>query len=255
MMKELSGIVGGGMDYCGLPSVEYLDVVSWKEVIKSVTAFEIDSDALADMQIQRDRLHFPFPVVINPSGHDNILNFLIDGSYCFGLYNLDLYGGWVYQTKDNECKASNAFKQIFSQQAKNNQSFVLITTFNVRDSGAKEYDQFLNSVEEGLAGRQNCSENIKAHAQNQSTRLKLCFPFFCWQNAHPLGLEQILCEATVYQSPSATMVHFFQAFRYIGGALPQFSPLSKVIEVANRPLFEMNGFVRRKQTEFPQVLL
>ena len=96
-------------------------------------------------------------------------------------------------------------------------------------------------------------ENIRAHDHNQTTRLKLCFPYFCWQQAHPLGLEQIVCEATVYQS-SATMVHFFQAFRYMGGALPQFAPVSKVIEVANAPLYEMKGQVRRKQAEFPQVL-
>jgi hypothetical protein len=252
-MKELADIIGTSLDYCGLPSVQFLDVVCWQELIKSVTAFENDPDALSDMQIERDRLHFPFPVEINPTERYNMLDYLINEQYCFGLYNLDLYGGLVYQTKDKECKTTNALRQVFSQQARNRQSFVLIGTFNVRDSGAMEYYQFLDSVREGLSGRRLSTENIRAHEQNQATRLKLCFPFFCWQQAHPLGLEHILCEATVYQS-SATMVHFFQAFRYVGGALPQFAPVSKVIEVANAPLFEMKGQVRRKQTEFPQVL-
>jgi hypothetical protein len=252
-MKELADIVGGSLDYCGLPSVEFLDVVCWQEVINSVTAFENNPDSLADMQIQRDLLQFPFPVEINPNERDNLLEYLINEQYCFGLYNLDFFGGLVYQTKDKECKTTNALRQIFSHQVKNKQSFVLICTFNVRDCGATEYHEFLGSVKEGLSGRHLSAENIKAHDQNQTTRLKLCFPFFCWQQAHPLGLEQIVCEATVYQS-SATMVHFFQAFRYVGGALPEFSPVSKVIEVANAPLYEIKGQVRRKQCEFPQVL-
>ena len=61
------------------------------------------------MQIQRDLLHFPFPVEINPNERDNLLDYLINEQYCFGLYNLDLYGGLVYQTKNKECKTTNAF--------------------------------------------------------------------------------------------------------------------------------------------------
>ena len=241
------------MAYCGLPSVEFLDVVCWRDLIKAVTAFENDPDALPDMQIERDKLQFPFPVVINPDEQDNLLEYLNQGQYCFGLYNVDLYGGLVYQSKNKECKTTNALRQLFSNQARNRQSFILICTFNVRDGGAAEYNEFLESVREGLAGRAMSNENIKSHDQNQATRLKLCFPYFCWQQAHSFNLEQIVCEATVYTS-SAVMVHFFQAFRYIGGALPQFSPVSKVIEVANSPLFEMVGQVRRKKAEFPQVL-
>jgi hypothetical protein len=252
-IRELADIVGGSLDYCGLPSVEFLDVICWQEVIKSVTAFENDPDALPDMLIERDRLQFPFPVEVNPNDRDNMLDYLANEQYCFGLYNLDLYGGLVYQTKNKECKTTNALRQVFSQQARNRRSFVLICTFNVRDCGATEYYQFLDSVRQALSDRRLSPENIRAHQQNQATRLKLCFPFFCWQQAHPLGLEQILCEATVYQS-SAVMVHFFQAFRHTGGALPQFSPVSKVIEVANAPLYEMVGQVRRKQCEFPQVM-
>jgi hypothetical protein len=252
-MKELAEIVGGSLDYCGLPSVEFLDVVCWQNVIKSVTAFENNQDSLADMQIQRDLLQFPFPVVINPNDRDNLLDYLINEHYCFGLYNLDFFGGLVYQTKDRECKTTNALRQVFSQQARNKQPFVLICTFNRRDCGATEYRQFLYSVREGLSGRPMSAENIRAHEQNQVTMLKLCFPYYCWEQAHTLGLEQLVCEATVYES-SATMVHFFQAFRYVGGPLPPFVPVSKVIEAANAPLYEMKGQVRRKQTEFPQVL-
>ncbi len=225
----------------------------WQDVIRSVTAFENDPNALSDMQIERDRLQFPFRVVINPERTRQHARLPHNEQYGFGLYNLDLYGGLVYQTKENECKTTNALRHVFMQQARNRQSFVLICTFNVRDSGAAEYHQFLGSVREGLSGRSLSAENIRSHDENQTTRLKLCFPFFCWQQAHPHGLEQITCEATVYQS-SATMVHFFQAFRYVGGALPQFSPVSKVIEVANSPLYEMVGQVRRKKHEFPQVL-
>ncbi len=252
-MTELADIVGTPLAYCGLPSVEFLDVVCWKELIKSVTAFENDPEALLDMQIERDKHQFAFPVHINRNERSNVLDYLLHEQYCFELYNLDLYGGLVYQNKNNACRTTDALRQLFSQQARNRQSFILICTFNVRDSGASEYFQFLGSVREGLSGRPQSDENIRAHDQNQATRLKLCFPFFCWQQAQSLSLEQSVCEATVYRS-SAVMVHFFQAFRYAGGALPQFSPVRKVIDVANGPLYEMVGQVRRKRKEFPQVL-
>ncbi|MCE9565961.1 MAG: hypothetical protein K8U57_28390 [Planctomycetes bacterium] len=252
-MQSLQEVVGAALSYCGLPSVEFLDVVCWKGIISSVAAFENDPDALPDMHIERDRLQFKFPVLINPKGINNVLDYLASEQYCYGLYNIDLFGGLVYQNKYKESKTASALRQLFSQQAKGRRSFVLISTFNVRDAGADEYNEFLDSVRDGLSGRPQSKENIKAHDENQATRLKLCFPFFCWQQAHALGLEQIVCEATYYKS-SAFMIHFFQAFRYVGGVLPQFAPVSKVIEVANEPLYEMVGQVRRKMREFPQVL-
>jgi hypothetical protein len=41
-----------GLRYCGMPSVEYLDVIEWKEHVSAVTAVEYDADVLSDMRIQ-----------------------------------------------------------------------------------------------------------------------------------------------------------------------------------------------------------
>src|SRR5262249_1662989 len=48
---------------------------------------------------------------------DNLLEYLINEQYRFGLYNLDFFGGLVYQTKNKECKTTNALRQVFSHQA------------------------------------------------------------------------------------------------------------------------------------------
>jgi hypothetical protein len=252
-IRELAGVVGDSLDYCGLPSVEFLDVVCWHEVIRSVTGFEKDPDTRTDMDIERDKLQFPFPVQINPKDYDNILAYLAAETYKYGLYNIDLYSGAVYSSKDGENKSTVALRQLFSQQAKNRQSFVLICTFNVRDTGAAEYDQFIAGVQSALADRAQSEENIQAHTTSQAAKLKLCFPYYCWQQAHSCSLEQLFSEVTVYQS-SNTMVHIMQAFRYVGGALAPIAPVSKVIELTNAPLFEIRGQVRRKQCQFPQVL-
>src|SRR4051812_16569248 len=57
---------GGRLDYCGLPSVEYLDVEAWRPFIRSVTAFESDEASCDDMIVERDLRGFDFPVDINP---------------------------------------------------------------------------------------------------------------------------------------------------------------------------------------------
>jgi len=259
MISNMADVVGSKLDYCGLPSVEFLDVLCWSDRIKSVTSFENDPDSYQDMLIVRDSLEFPFRVSINPDGCDNILAYLSNESYSFSLYNIDLFGGMIYtvqsKTKNvKENKSTTAFQQLFAQQGRSRQSFVLITTFNVRDSGAKDYNEFMNSVRVGLKEKKGVEQNLRSHDQNQATRLSICFPYFCWTQAHALGFDHLLCETTVYRSnDSSTMVHFFQAFRFQGGALPAMAPVRKAIEIANMPLYEMLGQVRKKAVEFPLI--
>jgi hypothetical protein len=204
------------------------------------------------MLIERDRRDFPFQVSINPDDTTDILAFLVDARYCFDLYNLDFYGGLVYPGKAGSYRSTDALRRLFAEQAKGRRSFVLIATFNVRDRGASEYAEFLESARQGLLGRAHATANLTDHDADQASRLKLCFPFFCWQQAHASGFEHSCDDVTVYQS-SAKLVHFFQTFDFKGIKLPPVPPVTRLIEMANSPLFEMRGQVRRIAVQFPQI--
>src|SRR5687767_1852638 len=51
-----------GLHYCGMPSVEFLDIKAWQGVLRSVCAIEYDKDMLQDMRIEWDRLSLDLPV-------------------------------------------------------------------------------------------------------------------------------------------------------------------------------------------------
>lgn len=204
------------------------------------------------MLIERDKRNYPFPVTINPGNRGDILDFLCNEKYCFDLYNLDFFGGLVYLRKQKNFRTTEALRRVFSEQARCQRSFILICTFNVRDAGASEYFTFLESARQGILGRTNGNENIRAHNADQRTRLKLCFPFFCWQQAHPNGFEH-MCDNIVSYKSSAVMVHFFQVFRYKGLRLPPVAPVSRLIELANQTLYEMKGQIQRSRVVFPQI--
>jgi hypothetical protein len=241
---------GRKLDYCGLPSIEFLDVDMWRGCLASVVAFESEQDSHEDMKIEQEKKAFPFPVEINPRRTKNILDHLINGEYCYDLYNLDFFQGFVYPDKSGKSKSTEAIRQLFSEQAGCERSFVLIATLNARDTGGDDYKQFFDSVTQELKGKPNGIANIRAHNESHMTMLKLAFPFYCWQQAHVNGFDHYCDDVIMYRS-SATFIHFLQMFRYKGTRLPSFPGLQPLIELANRPLFEMKKQVVYRRTTFP----
>src|SRR5689334_2203226 len=68
--------LASGFDYCGMPSVEFLDVLEWQALLRSVCAVEMEKDVLSDMRIQWDRLQLKLPVHFVEA---NILDFVHQG--------------------------------------------------------------------------------------------------------------------------------------------------------------------------------
>lgn len=225
----------GGLNYCGMPSVEFLDVLAWKEQLRSIYAVEIDESNLVDMRIQWDALGLKIPIRFI---RDDILNFLENTNDIFDLYNLDFYGGFVNPQGDGESRCVNAIRRLIQRQAARKTSFVLIATFNARDKGAKEYLDFLDGVPKALDGWLNVEECCKAHERNNYTRLKLCFPYFCWQYGTTNGFSVQFSDPVVYTS-SATMLNFYAEFEYQTTALPAPTTLDGLAELANRPLIRI----------------
>lgn len=224
-----------------MPSVEFLDVAAWQESLRSVCAVENDAEVLSDMRIQWDSLGLDLPIHFVP---DDVLSFLCDAKDHYDLYNLDFFGGLLYPGTDGKIRCVDALRSLVHRQSLRSQSFVLITTFNARDKGLKEYTDFIDDVPKTLAGWDNIDECCTAHKRNQATRLKICFPFLCWQFALSNSFAVRFAPPTVYHS-SATMVHFYAEFLYQERALPDVTSTEVLAEVVSMPLIRMDGFIPR----------
>lgn len=242
-------LVGRKLDYCGMPSAEFLDVIEWQGSLRSVLALENDDDVLSDMSIQRDVLKLDVAIEI-ASG--NILDFLTTTERSFDIYNLDFYGGFVYRDAAGHSRSVSAVRSLVATQAKHRKPFVLVSTFNVREKGARDYLEFIEDAERQLSTWPGSAENLSAHKKSQMSKLKLCFGFLCWQQAAAGGFEHVLHDACIYQS-SATMVHFVQSFRIGAQRVIQAPTLEELVAIANRPVFELKGQIRGKRFDPPRI--
>ncbi len=50
-----------GLSYCGMPSIEFLDIHAWQKILSSVCAVELDEENLSDMRIQWRTLSLDIP--------------------------------------------------------------------------------------------------------------------------------------------------------------------------------------------------
>lgn len=225
-----------GLSYCGMPSIEFLDIRAWQKVLKSVRAIEIDPDNLSDMKIQWGLLSLNLPIKYF---HGDILDFLEQTDEIFDVYNLDFYGGFIHTNSKGQPRCVEAIKEIILRHSKKQASFVLIATFSARDSGAKEYLQFIDDVPNALEGWENVEECCNSHKKNNVTRLKLCFPYFCWQYGMTNNFVVSFEDPITYQS-SATMLHFYAEFIYEPIALPKLTTADVLANLANRPLKKLD---------------
>ncbi|MGI8907412.1 MAG: hypothetical protein ACR2IE_13085 [Candidatus Sumerlaeaceae bacterium] len=227
-----------GLSYCGLPSIEFLDVQEWQTELGSVTAVEQDETVLDDMRIHWDYINLGIPIhFIGPS---SVQQYLLSTSDCHDLYNLDFYGGFFYTRGNQTPQSIQLLRALCSRHAQATRSFVLICSFNARDTGAREYVDLISQIPVALSGWQNVKECCKAHEKNQATRLKLCFPFCCWQIGKTNGFKVRSLTPYVYHS-SATMVHFYVEFLYQPTGLPELTSQKELAELVSEKLYRLDG--------------
>lgn len=228
-----------GLAYCGMPSVEFLDVRAWRQDLSSVFAVELYEDVLSKMRVEWDRLDIELPVEF--WGPSNIIEYLVKADKVYDLYNLDFYGGFIYPSRD-KIKCVDAISALISRHALSRRSFVLIVTFNMRDKGAEEYLQYLSKIPPVLKGWKNVKACCDEHKGTQARRLKICFPFYCWQTgiAHRFAVQ--VSDPVMYES-TATMLHFYLEFHWQEQPLPEMGTMEAVADLANRPLLRMDQMV------------
>ena len=137
------------LTYCGMPSVEHLDIKEWSELLEHVVAIEYCDDVASDMQIEWGRLGLLMPYELNIC---NIYDFLRDTVQVFDVYNLDFYGGFLYEKNSGGSNATEALRALITRHAAAHKGFVLISTFNARENAESEYDRFIKDIEAALNG-------------------------------------------------------------------------------------------------------
>jgi hypothetical protein len=227
------------LSYCGMPSVEFLDVQVWQDSLRSVCAVEIDSEILSDMRVQWDSLALGLPIhFVNA----DVLEFLYSTNDCYDLYNLDFFGGLINPTSTGKSRCVEAIRNLIHRQSTRSHSFILVVTFNVRDRGVAEYLAFIDDVPKVLAGWQNIENCCATHKKNQATRLKLCFPYLCWHLAVSNNFAVWFSAPFVYHS-SATMIHFYAEFTFQERALPDLTSYEVLAELISMPLLRLYGMI------------
>ena len=238
LLREFMKLTGkSGLRYCGLPSVEFLDVVEWASLLTSVVAVEVDPDVADTMRLVIDVQDFGMPVDLV---QQDVYEY-VKGPEIYDVYNLDFFKGMTYAQASNTSDCIEALKGVFASQRLAKASFALISTFQVRDSGKSEYLSLLQDVQQELGAHHNAHENLERHKRPHARRLKFCFPYSCALQAHANSFHPAYQRITRYQS-SVSMMHFHQWFLYNDQMLPR-SSLASVVEVANQTLYKMEGQV------------
>src|SRR5262245_17481050 len=101
-LRDLVDLVGRHLDYCGMPSVEFVYVDARRDSRRIVVAVEYDADVANDMRIERDRRQFPFPVAIVEA---DVTQYLKRTADLFDVFNLDFYTGFVNPTQNAGAKS------------------------------------------------------------------------------------------------------------------------------------------------------
>jgi hypothetical protein len=231
--------LAAGLRYCGMPSVEFLDVKAWQRSLhNSLVAVEHDEAVMKDMKIQSSLDDLPFRITFVKQ---EINDFLRKTNDVFDVYNLDFYGGFIYQKKKGVSNTVEALRALIERNRDQQTSFMLVTTFNVREKAGDEYDQFINQIPEALVGWKNVKENCEYHKKTQHRKMKLGFPYFCMNVGWSCGFDVDYKSAHYYSSGSSYLMHFCMEFQYSISNLPHLHSAMTIAELANSPLLEMIG--------------
>jgi hypothetical protein len=229
------------LSYCGMPSVEFLDVLEWAPDLYRVAAVEYERDVLDDMRLQWKNLAVPLECHFHPG---NIYDYLRDCAEVFDLYNLDFYGGFLNRKGDGSANATDALAAMIARQGGKKRSFILVATFHARQNLIEDYDGLIDKVSERLSGYKNAKANGDQHKKNSIYRTKIGYCYFCRTLGASHGFTVRFEDVFTYQS-SVPLIHFYCEFMHSPRSLPEPASAQSLIEIANMPVKEMQGMARK----------
>jgi len=245
-------------EYFGLPSVEFLDIICWKDLISKALGCEIDKDKFEQMEISRSRLVFDFPLILKNITIEEKIKEIANNSKkeSYNLYNLDYCGGLFGGKKFTTDKIDN-LRNIFNRHSVEKKNFVLSLTTNVRDTGKSEMNKFINThFNENLAGCRNFKENLATHQGDQFGRYKIYFLGICYNHSSNFNFKQTVCPIIRYQSGNTKLIHFFQKFKFDKEIIQGQTRKADYINIANMPIFKFEGennSTKKHPKRYPQL--
>lgn len=213
-LPELRRDLGHDLNYFGLTSANMTDIKRWRFFIDKIVAVENDR-RVADLifrtasslqvrarttVIERD---LELVCQIMAEGDDSAQDILAGAeldrlktikSTPYHIINLDFCSGFVFPRHDNTSSGTRSISNLISYQSKYEDPFVMLLTFATRDSGADDYDMFIESTLNaiGEAGFETSKLRRFYLATNprsvppQLRRLKFCVPVWI----HKKGFER-----------------------------------------------------------------
>jgi hypothetical protein len=211
-----SQVLGRPLAYLGLPSAEMLDVRLWKPYLRQITAIERDPDMATQMYrtammqgirgkllvIEKDLYEAARLLAMDDRSADLSVSTLYGAdresirlarNVSYDIINLDLYGGFLYPSSANrEDKNTQILRDLISYQARHQAGFILLLTFNLRDSGRDDYLDFISDAMRQLsAANVDISEINRFYTSNKKVndqppnliRMRFCVPAFIHKTA------------------------------------------------------------------------
>lgn len=210
--------------YFGLPGKEILDVLEWKEYLKSIVGVEIDIDDASIMMhnVMDWGLEGDFKRLMG--NIDEIMVTKIDSNgrklaYPFDIVNLDYSGGMIHKDKTGLSKRVKSLRVLFQNQEncsikyEDFDDFIFFLTLNTRQKVGDEYNKFWKNIDTIITKNQSNEETIDWYKRNEKYFItKIYIPTLIREIASATHYDCFTHEPITYKGSSdIRLIHF--AFR------------------------------------------
>lgn len=244
-LSERKKQLGRGLAYLGLPSAEMLDVKLWRNLLDHITAIEREADVLLTMAQTADELQIRDRTTIIHGNIEDIVKLMaIDDSMApaqiaslplpeqkkiqkvraipHDVVNLDMYGGFLYPTDSGESANVNLLKNLISFQSRHSNPFILLLTFQLRDTGKEEYLRFISDTLDNLAKSNVDVDEVRQFYSKEGTINKQPFVLRCLRFCIPVYLHYIAFDKFQVKSHGAWRYkNFYHTSLYFEPRKPQ----------------------------------
>ncbi|GEM_PF-2728196 len=258
---------GRDLAYFGLPSAEMLDVKLWQKVLGHITAVEADktiasrifrtatklgireklclleTDLLSASKILAEDEN-KLEIIFSEFSKASQEKFRKIRGRFYDVFNLDLCGGFLYPKDNDRNDHSEVLKNLLKHQRKQKEDFLIVITFNLRDTGADEYDKFidhclssLEQIGEDISSLKSyyLSKNTKNHPK-QLRRIRFALPAYIQKIAFD-DFQVSQKGSWYYKTFYNTVLHFSPR---LGGTLGMnWPPLDEFKSILNSPIFKV----------------
>jgi len=282
-LADRKSMLGRNLTYFGLPCVEMLDVEMWSPVLDSITAVEREEELIVPMKRRAQDIGVRGKFVVlemtlleasqSLALDDQMAQLLIAQlslpkqkavqrarAIAYDVMNLDLYGGFLYPKEGEPPESVEILPNLIHHQAKHRHPFVLILTYEARDTGAEDYDSFILEALSQLEKVTNSTKEVREYytakkiAKNPPhlRRLRFCVPVYLHKVAH--DSYQVRSLGAWYYKQYYHTALLFEPREGQGSLGQPWPPADEIKELLAAPLFridEKDGDVELKELPAP----